>query len=64
MPDKQHVLVIQDNHSHFPDAKIMSSTAAKPVLCALSDIDSACGNPEAYRTNNGPPFDSAVLQLS
>lgn len=59
MPDHRHVLVVLDNYSRFPAAKIVPTTATKPVLKALEDIYTDLGTPERHRTDNGPPFNSA-----
>ena len=58
MPNRKHILVVQDNLSRFPAAKIVPSTAVKPVLEALDDIYTNYGTPETHRTDNGPPFNS------
>ena len=58
MPNRQHVLVVQDSFSRFPAAKIVDSTGAKPVLTALDGIYDSYGNPRSHRTDNGPPFNS------
>ena len=59
MPDRKHVLVVLDSASRFPAAKIVPSTAAKPVLKAVNDIYTDYGHPSSHRTDNGPPFNSA-----
>ena len=46
LPDKKHVLVVQDGMSRFPTAKIVSSTQATPVIKALNEVYTAYGNPE------------------
>ena len=56
MPNQKHVLVVQDQLSRFPAAKIVKGTAAGPVLGALGDIYDSYGNPDEHRTDNGPPF--------
>ena len=58
LPDKRHVLVVQDTMSRFPAAAVVSGTSAQPVLKALDTIYSSYGNPEHHRTDNGPPFNS------
>ena len=58
MPNKKHILVVQDHLSRFPAAEIVTSTAAKPVLKALDHVYEAYGNPVKHRTDNGPPFNS------
>ena len=58
LPDKRHVLVVQDTLSRFPAASIVQTTAARPVLKALDGIYTTYGHPERHRTDNGPPFNS------
>ena len=58
MPDQKHVVVVLDSASRFPAAKIVPSTAAKPVLKAIDQIYSDYGQPSSHRTDNGPPFNS------
>ena len=62
MPNSKHVLVVQDQMSRFPAAKIVPSTAAKPVLTALGEVYGAYGNPNTHRTDNGPPFNSKAFE--
>lgn len=62
MPNKKHVLVVTDNMSRFPDAKIVPSTDAKSVLPALDSIYASYGQPESHRTDNGPPFNSKEFE--
>ena len=61
MPDNKHVLVVTDNMSRYPAAKIVRGTAAEPVISALHDIYTDFGQPESHRTDNGPPFDSRAF---
>ena len=58
MPNRQHVLVVQDAFSRFPAASMVESTAAAPVLTALKGVYGSYGNPATHRTDNGPPFNS------
>ena len=53
MPDQKHVLVVLDKMSRFPAAKVVPSTAAKPVIKALSDTFTSFGQPESHQTDNG-----------
>ena len=62
MPNKRHVLVVTDNMSRFPAAKIVPSTDAKSVIPALDQIYCDYGQPESHRTDNGPPFNSADFE--
>ena len=61
MPNNKHVLVVQDMLSRFPAAKIVPSTAAKPVIGALDQIYTDFGTPETHRSDNGPPFNSTAF---
>ena len=63
MPDKNHVVVVQDLASRFPAAKLVSSTNAKQVLPALGDIYDNYGNPNTQLSDNGPPFNSKEMEL-
>ena len=63
MPDNKHVLVVTDTTSRFPAAKIVPSTAAKPVLKELDTIYTNYGQPDSHRTDNGPPFNSEEFAL-
>ena len=62
MPDSKHVLVVTDNMTRFPAAKIVPGTSATPVLKALDTIYADFGQPKSHRTDNGPPFDSHAFQ--
>ena len=58
LPNKKHVLVVQDTMSRFPAATIVSSSAAPPVIKALDEVYNSYGQPQRHRTDNGPPFNS------
>ena len=58
MPDKKHVVVIQDLSTCFPAAKIVLSIGGSHVIPAIEDIYVDFGYPDTHRTGNGPPFDS------
>ena len=62
MPSRNHIVVVQDMASRFPAAKLVSSTAAKKVIPALSSIYDAYGNPATQLSDNGPPFNSAAMK--
>ena len=63
MPDKRHVLVVQDAMSRFPAAKIVPNTSAPPVVKALDEVYTSYGHPRRHRTDNGPPFSSAEFSV-
>ena len=58
LPDKRHVLVVQDIMSRFPTATIVPNTSAPPIIKALDNVYTAYGQPQQHRTDNGPPFSS------
>ena len=58
LPDRKHVLVMQDTMSRFPAATILSSTKAEPVIKAIDKVYTRYGTPQRHRTDNGPPFNS------
>ena len=62
MPSSHHVVVVQDLPSHYPSAKIVSSTKAAKVLPALANIYNTLGNPEQQISDNGPPFNSKEME--
>ena len=58
LPNKKHVLVVQDIMSRFPAASIVPNTSATPVIEALDKVYTSYGQPQRHRTDNGPPFNS------
>ena len=58
LPDKKHVLVVQDIMSRFPTATIVPNTSATPIIKALDNVYTSYGQPQRHRTDNGPPFSS------
>ena len=54
LPSGQHLLVVTDDYSRFPDAEIVHSTSADAVIPHLGNIISR----NQIRTDNGPPFNS------
>ena len=55
-------MVVQDQTSRFPAAKVVLNTKAAPVLEALDGIYEAYGNLAKHRGDNGPPFNSRDFQ--
>ena len=62
MPSSNHIVVVQDLALQYPAAKIVSSTKASKVIPALADIYDAYDNPDTQLSDNGPPFNSAVMK--
>ena len=63
MPSSKHVVVVQDLASRFPAAKIVTSTKARHVIPALTDIYKNFGNPENQLSDNGPLFNSEAMSM-
>lgn len=63
MPDKNHVIVVQDLASRFPAAKLVSSTNNRQVIPALGEIYDNFGNPNTQLSDNGPPFNSKEMDV-
>ena len=61
LPNKQHVLVVQDIMSRFPTATIVPNTSSTPVIEALDNVYTQYGQPKRHRTDNGPPFNSEAF---
>ena len=62
MPSSKHVVVVHDLASHFPVAKLVSSTKADKVIPILGNIYDTFGNPATQISDNGPPFNGTKLQ--
>ena len=62
MPSKNHIVVVQDLASRFPDAKLVTSTKGEKVLPALANIYDTYGNPSKQLSDNGPPFNSVRME--
>ena len=52
----EYILVVQDEHSRYPDVEIVHSTSSRVVIPALDRIMSRFGIPKILRSDNGPPF--------
>ena len=52
----EHILVVQDEYSRYPEIEILSSTGCQSALPALDRILSRFGIPDVLRSDNGPPF--------
>ena len=55
---EEYCLVVQDEHSRYPDVEIVHSTSCRAVLPALDKMLSRFGIPNILRSDNGPPFQS------
>ncbi|XP_033122517.1 uncharacterized protein K02A2.6-like, partial [Anneissia japonica] len=56
LPSGEHLLVVIDEYSRFPEVEIVRSLAAKTVIPVLDKLFSSRGIPDKFKTDNGPPF--------
>ena len=59
LPSGEHLLVVIDRYSRFPEVEIVKSTKASIVIPKLDRIFSVHGIPKIVMSDNGPPFSSA-----
>jgi len=57
----QNLLVLQDEHSKWPEVKILTHTDAYSLIETLRTLFAAYGLPEEVVSDNGPPFASEQL---
>ena len=62
MPNRKHIVVVQDLSSRFPEAKLVSSSSALKVIPALTEIYDSHGDPQVQLSDNGPPFNSVAMK--
>jgi transposase InsO family protein len=62
LPSGEHLLVVYDDYSRYPEVEIVTSTSARAVIPKLDNIFSAFGVPTVVRTDNGPPFNSEQFE--
>ncbi len=55
----EHLLVVIDGYSRFPEVEIVTSTSARSVIPRLDSIFVRQGIPEILKTDNGPPFNGS-----
>ena len=58
LPSGQHLLVVIDDYSRFPEVEVVHSTSADAVIPHLDNIISRHQIPAKIRTDNGSPFNS------
>ena len=55
-PTGEMIIVVEDEHSRYPDLEIIHSTSSATVNPVLETMLSRFGIPNVVRTDNGPPF--------
>ncbi|CAB4026424.1 Transposon Tf2-9 poly [Paramuricea clavata] len=62
IPGGNHLLVVTDNFSRWPEVVLVKKTDAQHINTALEGIFRAHGLPQSIRTDNGPPFASKLVR--
>ena len=62
IPGGNHLLVVVDNYSRWPEVILLKKTDASHVTRAMEGIFQTHGIPESVRSDNGPPFSSAEFE--
>ena len=56
LPSGEHLLVIIDEYSRYPEVEIVNSTSATAVIPHVDCVFATHGFPERVKTDGGPPF--------
>ncbi|XP_048584683.1 uncharacterized protein K02A2.6-like [Nematostella vectensis] len=62
IPGGNHLLVVVDNYSRWPEVVLLKKTDAPHVITALEGIFTTHGIPYTVRSDNGPPFASKEFE--
>ncbi|XP_048590584.1 uncharacterized protein LOC116613084 isoform X1 [Nematostella vectensis] len=62
IPGGNHLLVVVDNYSRWPEVVLLKKTDAPHVITALEGIFRTHGIPYTVRSDNGPPFASKEFE--
>lgn len=62
LPNNKYVLVITDQYSHYPEIKIVTSTAIGPIIKKIKKVLATHGIPCTLQTDNGPPFNGKQFE--
>lgn len=58
LPSGDHLLVVVDEYSRFPEVEIIRSLSAETVIPLFDKIFASRGTPDRLKTDNGTPFQS------
>ena len=61
-PSGDHLLVVIDEHSRFPEVEITTSTSARSTIPKLDAIFARQGIPDVLKSDNGPPFNGQEIK--
>ena len=56
LPSGEHLLVMIDKYSRYPEVEIVHSTSADAVIPHINKVFTTHGFPEQVLTDGGPPF--------
>ena len=59
LPSGEHILVVINEYSCYPESEFVSSTGAKAVIPHIDKIFATHGFPEQVKTDGGPPFNGS-----
>jgi transposase InsO family protein len=62
IPGGNHLLVVIDNFSRWPEVVLVKKTDAQHIITAMEGIFRTHGHPQSIRTDNGPPFASKEFE--
>ena len=62
LPSGEHILIVIDEYSCYPEIEFVSSTGAKAVIPHIDKIFATHGFPEQVKTDGGPPFSGSENQ--
>ena len=62
IPSRNHLLVVVDNYSRWPEVILLKKTDASHVTRAMEGIFQTHGKPESVRSDNGLPVSSAEFE--
>ena len=62
LPSGDHLMVVIDKYSHFPEVEIVTSASARSTISKLDAIFARQGIPEVLKNDNGPPFNGLELK--
>lgn len=58
IPGGNHLLVVIDNYSRWPEVVLVKKTDAQHIITAMKGLFRTHGLPDRIRSDNGPPFAS------
>eukprot|EP00794_Sanderia_malayensis_P020816 gene20816-biopygen15351 len=62
LPSGEHLVVVIDDYSRFPEVEILKSTKASILIPKLDQIFAIHGIPEVTKSDNGPSFNGNEFQ--